>query len=99
MNRSRQTNGRKAPLAELGSPTGSVRLTDLASGAVVRLHRRELSEGESCLLAAMGLTDGCRLVVRSSGDPTIVEVRRARIGLARSVAERLIVLGEVDPSS
>jgi Fe2+ transport system protein FeoA len=71
------------------------RLSELATGAVARLHRRDLSEGEACLLAAMGLTEGCRLVVRSSGDPCIVEVRSTRIGLARSVAERLLVLGEL----
>ena len=73
------------------------RLSNLATGTVARLHRRELSEGEACLLAAMGLTEGCRLVVRSSGDPCIVEVRSTRIGLARSIAERLLVLGELPP--
>jgi Fe2+ transport system protein FeoA len=44
----------------------------------------------------MGLTEGCRLVVRSHGDPCIVEVRATRIGLARSVAERLLVLADLD---
>ena len=66
-------------------------LSELAAGRVARLDRRELSEGEACLLAAMGLTLGSRLVVRSSGDPCIVEVRSTRIGLARSVASRLLV--------
>jgi Fe2+ transport system protein FeoA len=73
-----------------------VRLSALKAGASARLHRRQLSEGESCLLAAMGLTDGCRLVVRSDGDPCIVEVKTTRIGLARSVAERLYVLADLD---
>lgn len=68
------------------------RLSDLPAGGMARLCRRELSEGEACLLAAMGLTEGCRLVVRSSGDPCIVEVRSTRIGIARSVAARLLVL-------
>ena len=72
-----------------------VRLSELRSGQSARLHRRELSQGEGCLLSAMGMTEGCRLVVRSHGDPCIVEVRSTRIGLARSVAERLLVVSEV----
>ena len=67
------------------------RLADLPVGSVARLSCRELSEGEACLLAAMGMTEGCRLKVRTSGDPCIVEVRSTRIGLARSVAVRLVV--------
>lgn len=63
----------------------------MPAGCVARLSRRDLSEGEACLLAAMGLTEGCRLVVRTTGDPCIVEVRSTRIGLARSVAVRLLV--------
>jgi len=77
------------------SDGGPVRLSQLRAGEVARLHRRELPQGEICLLAAMGLTEGCRLVVRSNGDPCIVEVRTTRIGLARSVAERLLVLSEL----
>lgn len=71
-----------------------VRLSELPSGRTARLYRRELSDGEACLLAAMGMSEGCLLVVRSNGDPCIVEVRTTRIGLARSVAERLIVISE-----
>ncbi len=67
------------------------RLADLPAGSVARLSCRELSQGEACLLAAMGMTEGCRLTVRTSGDPCIVEVRSTRIGLARSVAVRLVV--------
>jgi Fe2+ transport system protein FeoA len=73
---------------------GLLPLSELAAGRVARLDRRELSEGEACLLAAMGLTLGSRLVVRSNGDPCIVEVRSTRIGLARSVASRLLVSDE-----
>ena len=67
------------------------RLADLPVGSTARLSCRELSEGEACLLAAMGMTEGCRLKVRTTGDPCIVEVRSTRIGLARSVAIRLVV--------
>jgi Fe2+ transport system protein FeoA len=78
-----------------GAAATPVRLSELRAGQAARLHRRELSQGEVCLLAAMGMTDGCRLVVRSNGDPCIVEVRSTRIGLARSVAERLLVVSEI----
>ena len=67
------------------------RLADLPVGSIARLSCEELSEGEACLLAAMGLIEGCRLVVRASGDPYIVEVRSTRIGLARRLAERMLV--------
>jgi Fe2+ transport system protein FeoA len=70
------------------------RLADLPAGSVARLSCEELSEGEACLLAAMGMTEGCRLKVRTSGDPCIVEVRSTRIGLARSVALRLVVASD-----
>lgn len=73
---------------------GPVRLSELPAGRRARLFRREISEGEACLLAAMGMNEGCLLVVRSNGDPCIVEVRTTRIGLARSVAERLLVVSE-----
>lgn len=79
-----------------------VPLSELGAGCAGRLDRRDLSEGEACLLAAMGLTLGSRLVVRSSGDPCIVEVRSTRIGLARSVASRLLVSDDTaipDPTS
>lgn len=69
-------------------------LADLPVGSVARLSCEELSEGEACLLAAMGMTEGCRLRVRTSGDPCIVEVRSTRIGLARSVAVRLVVASD-----
>jgi Fe2+ transport system protein FeoA len=78
-----------------GDPAGPVRLCDLPVGCGARLHRRDLSDGEACLLAAMGLTEGCRLVVRVVGDPCIVDVRTTRIGLSLSVAQRLLVIAEL----
>ena len=75
------------------------RLADLPAGSVARLSCEQLSEGEACLLAAMGMTDGCRLKVRTSGDPCIIEVRSTRIGLARSVALRLVVASDAAQAS
>ena len=99
----RHEGGPAAPAATVAGlgEAAAVRLSDLAVGRSARLERRELSDGEACLLSAMGLTEGCRMVVRVLGDPCIVEVRTTRIGLARSVAERLYVqverLERLDP--
>lgn len=71
-----------------------LRLTELGIGRPARLHAVVLEPGEACLLSAMGLVAGSRVVVRVAGDPCIVEVRSTRIGLARSVAERLQVVAE-----
>lgn len=77
---------------EAGEARGElVPLVRLAAGRAARLYGRDLAQGEACLLAAMGLIEGCRLVVRASGDPYIVEVRSTRIGLARRLAERMLV--------
>lgn len=75
----------------------SQRLSELAIGCPARLRAVVLEPGEACLLSAMGLVTGSRLVVRVTGDPCIVEVRSTRIGLARSVAERLEVVAEAAP--
>jgi len=87
--------------SELPPPTGggseSLRLSELATGRPARLHAGDLDPGEACLLQAMGLVTGSRLVVRVTGDPCIVEVRTTRIGLARSVAERLHVVVDRSP--
>lgn len=78
-------------------PASSVRLSELATGRPARLRAVVLEPGEACLLSAMGLVTGSRLVVRVAGDPCIVEVRATRIGLARSVADRLEVVAESGP--
>lgn len=72
----------------------SLRLSELVAGRPARLRAGDLDPGEACLLQAMGLVTGSRLVVRVCGDPCIVEVRTTRIGLARSVAQRLHVVLE-----
>lgn len=77
--------------AAADAPCELVPLARLPAGRAGRLHGRDLAQGEACLLAAMGLVEGCRLVVRASGDPYIVEVRATRIGLARRLAERVLV--------
>jgi Fe2+ transport system protein FeoA len=75
-----------------GAAQGGVPLSGLETGARARLlDRHQLATDEACLLAALGLSAGCDFVVRSGGDPCIVDVRTTRIGLARSIASRLLV--------
>lgn len=66
-------------------------LTALAEGELARLERRAVENVEAELLSALGLRVGSELRVCRTGDPWIVEVRSARIGLARRVAEGLEV--------
>lgn len=69
-----------------------VQLTELAEGSAVRLHSSDLQEDDFALLEALGMTRSCRLRICKAGDPWIVQVRETRIGLAASVARRLLVV-------
>jgi Fe2+ transport system protein FeoA len=73
-----------------------VPLTSLPMGASARLHAAELSREDCALLRALGLTDQCRLRICKTGEPCIVQVRTARIGLAASVAHKIFVLPEAE---
>ena len=81
------------------SPEGSdtpVQLTELCPGHCARLHTAELDGKELALLRALGLSQKCRLRVCKAGDPWIVQVRETRIGLAASVAEKILVIPEAE---
>jgi Fe2+ transport system protein FeoA len=78
-------------------PDRERRLSELGPGTRARLLRCELPAAEGGLLAAMGLTAGCRLEVRKPGDPLIVQVRSTRIGLASKLAHAIVVRAE-DPT-
>lgn len=71
-----------------------VQLDTLPHGSRARLHTADLACEDCDLLQALGLTDHCRLRVCKTGNPVIIQVRSTRIGLARSVAERLLVTPE-----
>lgn len=66
-------------------------LTELAEGERARVEQRTVGPLEAELLAALGLREGSELRVCRAGDPCIVEVRSARIGMTRRVAEQLAV--------
>lgn len=75
----------------LATPT---RLSDLTSGQRARLHAADLAPQDCALLGALGLTDRCVLHVCKVGEPCIVQVQSTRIGLARSVANGILVVPE-----
>jgi Fe2+ transport system protein FeoA len=88
-----------SPLADAMSPPEScdvcpVRLSELPTGTVARLHATDVAGEDGALLRALGLTERCRLRLCKSGEPCIVEVRTTRIGLSRAVAEQLLVVPE-----
>ena len=69
-----------------------VQLTELAAGAEAQLHAAQLGDDDFALLEALGMTPSCRFRVCKAGDPWIVQIRETRIGLAASVARRLLVV-------
>ena len=54
----------------------------------------QLTIDDCALLRALGLTDRCVVRVCKAGEPCIIQVRTTRIGLARSVADGIMVLPE-----
>ncbi len=76
------------------STTMPVPLAQLLPGQLARFVRADLLDDDSQLLAALGLTHRCRFRVAKAGDPWILQVHGTRIGLARAVAHRILVLPE-----
>ncbi|MEO6224081.1 MAG: FeoA family protein [Vicinamibacterales bacterium] len=67
-------------------------LSDLAVGAVARLHEAQL-DAEGChQLRSLGLTGSCKLTLCKKGEPCIVQVRSTRIGISRAVARHIFVV-------
>ena len=74
--------------------TAPIHLTALPRGAWARLHGCELASEDQALLCALGLSERCRFRLCNAREPWIVQVRTTRIGLAESVARRLLVIPE-----
>ena len=70
----------------------AVRLSALLPGQIARLHGADLTPQDCALLGALGLTDRCVMRVCKVGEPCIVQVRATRIGLARAVADSILVV-------
>ncbi len=70
----------------------AISLTQLSRGQCATFHRADLRCEDCDMLNAMGMTDHCKLKVCKIGDPWIVQVKSTRIGMARSLAQRIFVL-------
>ena len=71
-----------------------VPLSALPPGTFARVLSSQLTVDDCSLLRALGLTDHCVVRVCKAGEPCIVQVRTTRIGLARSVADGILVVPE-----
>ncbi len=71
-----------------------IQLTHLPLGASARFHASDLEAQDTALLEALGMSRSCRFRVCQAGNPWIVQVRETRIGLASSVACRILVIPE-----
>jgi Fe2+ transport system protein FeoA len=72
------------------APGGAVRLSQLEQGAQARVLGTDLPGEDTAMLEALGLTDHCLVRVCKTGEPFIVQVSTTRIGLAESVADRIL---------
>ena len=71
-------------------------LSELRVGEGGAVSPERIAEGDLAALRALGLGPKVRVVVRRTGSPCIVEVRRSqgpacRIGLTRALAQRVMV--------
>ena len=69
-----------------------VRVTDLEPGVSARLHETRVDEHTRLFLRSLGLTDRSRVRMCKRGEPVIIQVRTTRIGLSRSVGDRIFVV-------
>ncbi len=60
-------------------------------GSHAVLHESRLDPEDHQLLEAMGLVGNCILRVLNQGNPCVVAVGDTRMGLARSLAENILV--------
>jgi Fe2+ transport system protein FeoA len=82
----------KSLSSSVPAPAGAVRLSALTPGQTATLHEADLAPHDCALLNALGLTDRCVLRICKIGEPCIVQVHATRIGLARSVADSILVV-------
>jgi Fe2+ transport system protein FeoA len=70
----------------------AIPLSQLRAGCHATLACRLMEAQDGEMLAAMGLTDRCRLRVCRAGEPCIVQVAGFRLGLAAALARRILVV-------
>jgi len=80
------------PQSRANRPEGPmVSLAQLEGGARCRIAAMQLQSADTQLLQAMGLTDHCELCICQPGEPCIVRVNCTRLGIAGSLARKILV--------
>ena len=74
------------------APSRPVSLADLAVGDVAHVHQADVEDSTGRFLRAIGLTGASQLRVCRRGEPCIIQVRSTRVGLARAIADRILVV-------
>jgi Fe2+ transport system protein FeoA len=72
--------------------SGPLRLADLAVGDIARVHQTDVEDTTGRFLRAIGLTRAAQFRVCRRGEPCIIQVRSTRVGLARAIADRILVV-------
>ena len=97
----------KAPVEAVKPDLTGVAMTTLQAGQMATVFQTSLDPSDAALLRAMGLRPSARIRICRLGEPCIVEVLSGtdscgrpggcacRIGLARPLAERVMV-GQID---
>jgi len=80
------------PSASPAADPVAISLTQLGRGQCATFYKADLRCEDCEMLNAMGMTDRCQLKICKIGDPWIVQVKSTRIGMARSLAQRIFVL-------
>jgi Fe2+ transport system protein FeoA len=87
----------KAPMSHITVPPNNpsslkvVPLSSLRDGDRGRVHATDMHCEDCALLNAMGLTDQCEVRVCQAGEPCIVQVRTTRLGIAKSLAGKIMI--------
>jgi len=67
------------------------RLDEVAPGTVCRVESIAVPSDQAARLAGLGIGVGRQVRILRPGDPTVVQVYGARMGLARSLAREITV--------
>lgn len=72
------------------------RLPDVAPGAVGRVAELDVADSDATRLKAMGICSGRQVQLIQAGDPLILRVLGARIGLSHRLAAGISVVETTD---
>jgi Fe2+ transport system protein FeoA len=76
----------------MNADTSPLPLAELAVGDVARVHQSDVEATDGRFLRAIGLTRTAEFRVCRRGEPCIIQVRSTRVGLAREIADRILVV-------